>query len=727
MAASDLAVFFRPKGVAVIGASNDPGKLGHGVVRNLVQHGYEGRIYPVNPRSDEIMGLKVYASIADAPDPLDLAIVVVPAKLVETELEACGRRGVKGAVVVSGGFGELGEEGLARERELARIARRYQMALLGPNCIGTIDTHTRLNTTFVSGHPNPGEIAFLSQSGATVAAVIDWARGSGVGFSRLVSLGNQVDVTETAMLEAIADDDHTRLVATYIEGVSNGRAFLEAAAQVARNKPIVALKVGRGASGAKAVASHTGALAGQEAAYDAAFRRAGVLRAKGLEEMLDWACALAWQPLPNGNRVAVLTNSGGPGIMAVDALEAAGMQLAPLTEQTRAFLRQRVPAAASIQNPVDILAGSGPATYALCLDALLADENVDAVAVMTAPQDWFAPVSLAEVVGEVSNSPLGRRKPVLAVIMGLASTSEATHVLHRRRVPNFAFPERLGSTLAAMWQRRQWLDALNAEAGVSANDGDDAHGADSLDASDRAVLERMVADLTPESSPGGEAVWMKAAQVNALLEAYHIRTPRSGQATTLDQALAVAESLGYPVALKLTLPGLTHKTDIGGVALNLSTPDMLASSYRKMQTALGQHSLPPGVTETFSLQEMIQGEVEMIVGVVRDPQFGPLVMVGTGGTQVELMGDVTFELAPLTRRQAAEMLERTTAVRLLAGYRGKPPADCEAVIDVIVRLAQLAEDWPQISEIEINPLMVRAKGQGAVAVDARVAIVHSRE
>lgn len=685
-----LSLFFRPKGVAVVGASRDPIKLGYGVVRNLVEHHYDGPIYPINPTADEIMGLRVYPSIAEAPDPLELAVIVVPSKMVPVELEACGQRGVKAVIVVSGGFREVGAEGAEREAHIKAIAQRYGMALLGPNCIGTIDTHTPLNTTFVTGQPRPGEIALVSQSGAVAAAVIDWARGSGVGFSRIVSLGNQAGVNEADMLGAIADDNRTQVVTAYIEGVSDGPAFLRAAIKVAKEIPLVALKVGRSSSGAKAVASHTGALAGTEAAYDAAFRRAGVLRASRLEEMLDWARALAWQPLPNGNRVAVLTNAGGAGVMAVDALEAAGMQLAPLTESTKAFLRQRVPPAASIENPVDILAGSGPATYALCLDALLADETVDAVVVITAPQDWFAPLSLAEVVGEVSNSTLGRRKPVLSVIMGLASTSDATQVLHRRRTPNFAFPERVASTLAAMWQRKQWLDAL-------------PH------------TPAPVVESTNTLHPSLEGIegWLPPHLTDQLLQAYNIPLPKAALVNYPDEAVTVATTIGYPVALKLIAEGLTHKSDVGGVQLHLMTPQAVQAAATTMLNQVENDGL-------LYVQQMVSGDVEVIVGVIRDPQFGPLVMVGAGGTYVELLADTTFELAPVTAAQAAAMLERTALGKLLAGYRGKPPLERQVVVAVITALAQLALDNPSVQEIEINPLMVATNG--VYAVDARVRV-----
>jgi acetyltransferase len=695
MTSNDLSIFFRPKGVAVIGASRDPEKLGYSAVYNLVHRNYGGQIYPINPKADEILGWKAYPSILDAPDPLDLAVIVLPARYVEQALEECGKRGVKGVTVVSGGFREVGPEGVEREEHIKAIARQYDIALLGPNCIGTIDTHTPINATFVTkSHPEPGEIALVSQSGALAATLIDWAYGSGVGFSRVVSLGNQAGVTEYEMLRAVASDPHTRVVTAYIEGVSDGQKFLKSALEVAREKPLVALKVGRGKSGAKAIASHTGALAGTEAAYEAAFRRAGILRANTIEEVLDWARALAWQPLPQGNRVAILTNAGGPGVMAVDSLEAAGMTLAPLTSKTKAFLRERVLPAASVENPVDILAGSGPATYALCLDALLTDETVDAVVVMTAPQDWFAPVSLAEVVGEVSNSPLGRRKPVLGVIMG--SDNEATEVMHRRRTPNFDFAERIGSTLGAMWKRKQWLDAQSETSTTP-----------SLDQFDKQAAQTAI-------EAAGEG-WMSPEQADALLAAYNIPLPKSDLAEDADSALAAAQAIGYPVAMKLAAKDITHKTEVGGVHLNISSDEELTENYWRMINQLDGQA-----TDGVYIQQMVQGELEIIVGVVRDPQFGPLVMVGSGGTHVELLGDVTFELAPVSAAQADAMLDRTSVGTLINGYRGKPAADRQAVVQIIQALAQIALDWPQIAEIEINPVIVKPAKEGAFAVDARM-------
>lgn len=715
MTTSDREVFFRPRGVAVIGASRDPHKLGHSVVRNLVENHYRGAIYPVNPGTDEVLGLKAYASVADVPDPVDLAVIIIPARLVADALRTCGKRGIKAAIVHSGGFREVGVEGAELEAALRRVAAQYHMYVIGPNCIGTIDANTPLNTTFVPGMPRPGNIAFLSQSGAMAAAVIDWARGSGVGFSRIVSLGNQAVVTEWQMLEDLGGDDMTKVIAAYMEGVSDGPEFLEAAARTSRRTPIVVLKAGRGVGAAQAVASHTGALAGNSAVYDAVFRRAGVLQARTMEELFDWARAVAWQPLPRGNRAAILTNAGGAGVLAVDALEQSGFELAPLTDATRAFLKRRVFAAASVNNPVDILAGSGPATYALCLDALLADETVDAVVVIQAPQDWFAPVSLAEVVGEVSTSALGRQKPVLGVIMGLASTSDATQVLHRKHVPNYAFPERVGSTLAAMLQRKMWLDSLEmVEPPVVslACDRDMAH----------MTIEAGL-EVIRSSGANGAGGWMSPEQVEVLLSSYCVRTPPAGLAPDVSHAVPLAETMGYPVVLKLAVEGLTHKSDVGGVMVNLKTAREVRSHFTTLLKKTSRRLPKTAHIKGAYVQRMITGETELIIGVVRDPQFGPLVMAGVGGTQVELKRDVAFEMAPLSRRQADEMLDRTGAGVLLGGFRGAPPADRAAVVETILQLAQIALDFPQITEIEINPLIVMPQGQGTWAVDARVRLI----
>lgn len=684
-----LDPFFNPRGVAIIGASNNPHKLGHGIVRNLIDYRYGGPIYPVNPKASEVLGHTCWPSVKEVPDPVDLAVVIVPAPAVLEVIEQCGQRGIQQVIVISGGFGETGPDGKAREKSLLEMAAQYGMRLIGPNCIGTIDTHTPINTTFVVGMPQIGDIGFVSQSGAMCAVVIDWARGAGVGFSRIVSLGNQIDVNEAEMLSSLAADPQTQVITAYLEGVADGRAFMAAAEAAARRKPVVVLKGGHGESGAKAVASHTGALAGSREAYDAAFRYSGVLRADTMEELFDWARALAWQPLPTGNRVAVLTNAGGPAILAIDALEAAGLQLAPLTEETCSYLKARLPKVASVNNPVDVLAGSGPGLYAVSLDALLSDPTVDAALVIQAPQDWFLPASLAEVVAEVAAV---HQKPVLASIMGLASVDQALAILHRRRIPNFAFPERAASSLSAMLGRQKWLAA---PVETPANLGD---------------IDQLAAEkaLAKEDFAGA-------------LAAYDISLPPTQLAKTSDEAADMAINIGFPVALKLVSDDFSHKSDIGGVILDLPDVTSVRLAFKQIMEVI-QKAAPQAVVKGILVQKMLSGGLEFIVGVRRDPQFGPLVLVGSGGIEVELRRDVATGIAPLSESQAIELINSTDAGIRLGGWRGRPPADRPAVVQAMLRLGQLANDFPEVNELEINPLYTLAEGSGAYAVDIRGSI-----
>lgn len=693
-----LSAFFEPHAIAIIGASREVGKLGHDVIRNLIRFGYQGKIYPINPRADTILGLPVYSSIEDLPQAIDLAVIVVPAPYVPETLEACGQRGIHAAIVVSGGFREVGEEGAVLENKLQEIAKHYDISLLGPNCIGVIDTHTPVNTTFVIGTPPVGNIAFISQSGAIVASVIHWAEKTKLGFSRMVSLGNQAGVTESDMLSGLVDDPNTTVIITYMEGVVDGHAFVETASATSSHLPIITLKAGRSLSAAKAAASHTGALAGSESGYNAAFRRAGILRANTLEEMLDWARAFAMQPLPHGNRVAILTNAGGQGILAVDALETSGMQLAPLMQETRDYLREHLHPAASVNNPIDILAGSKPPTYALCLDALLRDETVDAIVVITAPQNWFEPITLTQVICEANKSPAGHEIPLLTSIMALESDSPALEQLRLEGIPNFDFPERIGSTLGAMWQYQKYLSLLKYTTITLPDNPIDRASADS-------VFINYDKFLT-------------ASQVHQLLSAYGIPTPKQVLTQTKEGALEASKQINFPLAMKLQIKDISHKTDIGGVILNIDSSDALLEAFVTLQNRVP----PQAKFEGILLQEMVSGQVEAIVGVIRDPIFDAMLMVGSGGIQVELLRDVAFELVPLSRRQAKAMLARTSLGQLLKGYRGQAAADREALIDIMQLLSQIALDYPQINEIEINPLIVRRVGEGAFVVDARVAM-----
>ena len=695
-----LELFFRPRGVVVVGASTDPTKLGYGVARNLLEGGYPGAVHLVNPRGGALLGHPLYPSVEDVPDPVDLAVILIPAAAVPPVLEACGRRGIRAAIVASGGFRETGPQGAELEAACVEIAHRYAMRLMGPNCIGLVDTHLPLDTTFLPPPGPPvGDVAFISHSGALAAAVIDWARGQGFGFSRLVSLGNQADISEADILPLVAADKHTRAITLYLEGVASGRRFVHATRGLAQQKPIIALKVGRTEAGKHAAASHTGALAGQNQAFEAGFRRAGVLPAATVAQMFHWAKALAWLPLPQADRVLILTNAGGPGVTAADAIAAQGLRLARLTPQTQQLLRAMLPPAASVHNPVDMLASASPEQYAQALRLGLDDPGVDMVMVILPPPPMFSAGAVARAIIPLIQTA---DKPVVVVPMGDPLVAEAIAHLRAAKVPEYRFPEDAASALGALYRRSQWLRTA-AETPLQP-----------VDAAATAAAQRLLED---DATPPGH--WLPPQTVRAILTAYGIPTPREAVAHSPAEAAAAAQAMGFPVALKVVSPDLPHKSEAGGVVLGLAGPAEVAAAYESMMARL-QAAFPKAHLEGVLVQAMAPAGQEVIVGAVRDPLFGPLVMFGSGGVEVEGLGDVAFAIAPLTPADRAYLLEKTWAGRKLAGFRHLPPADRAAVEDVLARLAQLAWDLPMLAEIEINPLRVSSAGEGALALDVRM-------
>ncbi len=694
-----LEAFFRPSSVAVIGASRDPEKLGYAVLSNLKDAGFPGQLYPINPQADEILGLRAYASVLDVPGPVDLAVLVIPYPRVPPALEECGKKGVPAAVVISAGFREAGREGLERERELIEIARRYHIRLVGPNCLGVIDTQTPLNATFAAGMPPSGPIAFMSQSGALGTAVLDMAMAGRIGFSRFVSLGNKADVNEVDLLEAWADDPDSRVILAYIEGVSDGQRFMETARQVTRKKPVVAVKSGVTRSGSRAVSSHTGSLAGSEAAYRAAFAQAGVVRAESMEYLFDAALAFAYQPLPAGDRVAIVTNAGGPGILATDALERAGLQMARLKPETIEALMADLPGAASAANPVDVLGDALADRYEHALRLVLEDPSVDAVIVIVTPQAMTQIEQTAEAVGQVAQ---GVDKPIFGCFMGEARIEAGVKVLRRYGVPNYPFPERAAAALAGMVgysrerERRIYPPTQFAV--------------------DAAAVRRTFDQARSEGR-----VSLGDAEARAILEAYGFPVPPSRLASTADEAVAAAEEMGYPVVLKVASPDILHKTDVGGVKLNLRSPNDVRDAFDLIVYRATRY-LPEARIWGCLVQKMVPAGREVLTGMSRDPQFGPLVAFGLGGIYVEALKDVVFRVAPFSRHEAEEMIREIRAYPLLEGVRGEPPADHEAMADALCRVSQLVTDFPEIVELDINPLMVFEEGRGAVALDMRLVL-----
>jgi acetyltransferase len=693
-----LVPFFRPAGVAVVGASHEPGKLGHGIAANLVRCGYAGAIHFVNPRGGWLLDRAVVRTLSEVPDPVDLAVLVIPAGAVPGALRECAERGIFAAIIISGGFREAGEEGLALEDEVAALARTLGIRIIGPNCVGLIDTHLPIDTTFLPPPgPTQGDVAFISHSGAICASVTDWASGLGFGLSQLVSLGNQADVTESDVLEPVATDPHTRVLTLYLEGVTDGRRFVEAAAKVAARRPVIALKAGRSPAGRRAVTSHTGALAGEEAAYNAAFRRAGVIRADTTEEMFTWARALAWCPLPRGRAFAVLTNAGGPGVIAADALAARGLQLAALGDGTRASLRAILPLFAATANPVDMLAAATPQLYAECLRLLLADEAVDGALVIVPPPPRDPAEAVAERLIPVIQ---GAAKPVVVALMGQQAVQAAALRLRAARIPDYRFPEQAASALAALVERA----ALTSRPSLGPAVFDDVRPD---------VVRRLLGASIREFGPA--IVQEPAARV---LEAYGIRTAPMAMAQTAEDAARIAARFGYPVALKVASPDIPHKSEVGGVRLNVSETALVGDFGNLLRRVRGAR--PAARIAGVCVQPMVPPGQELIVGAVRDPQFGPLVMAGSGGVEVEGLRDVAFALAPLGRTEAEMMLDATWAGRRLRGYRNLPPADREVAIETVLRVGQLIADIEALQEIEINPLCVYPSGAGALAVDIRL-------
>jgi acetyltransferase len=678
---NSLLPFFQPKGVVVIGASTAPEKLGYGVARNLIASGYRGAIHFVSQKWGTLFDRPLYTHLNDVPDPVDLAILIVPTQATPQTIEDCAKRGIKAAIIVSAGFREVGAEGAALEQQCVDVARKHGVRLLGPNCIGTLDTHFPLDTTFLQPPmPAQGGIGFISHSGAFAAAIVDWARGQGFGFSQIVSLGNQADVNETDMLPMLANDPHTRVIVLYMEGVSDGAKFVQAASEVTMHKPVIALKVGRFEAGQKAAASHTGALAGSEAAFDAAFAKAGILRADTAEQMFDWARALEDCPLPRGKRMAILTNAGGPGVIAADSLETNGLLLSQLTESTLKNLAASLPPSASIHNPVDMLASASPETYAACLKFLLEDENVDGVMVILPPPPMFKTEEVAEKVIEVIGN---FEKPVVIALMGSALVEKAEHRFRDAKVPTYPFPERAASALGVLTKRAEVLNHKEHEG-----------------------TQR-------------KKLFINSLSQEEIVSAYGIPTTPVKLARDENEAAAVANELGFPVVMKIASPDILHKSDIGGVLLNIKSEEEARSGYALL-IERAQTAMPGARIEGVHIQRQIPAGQEVIVGAVRDPLFGPLMMFGSGGIEVEGLKDVAFALAPLNQAGAREMIRRTWAGRKLKGFRSIPPVDEESVVAVLVKLSLLAFEHPEVEEIEINPLRVLEKG--AAAVDVRMKI-----
>jgi acetyl coenzyme A synthetase (ADP forming)-like protein len=697
-----LTPFFDPAAVAVIGASTNPQKLGHAILSNLVHGGYlrEGRqVVPINLNAETILGLKAYPSVTEAPFPIDLAVIAIPYTHVPDALRTCGEKGIPAAIIISAGFREAGMEGLQRERELTEIGSHYGIRLIGPNCLGVIDTVTPLNASFSAGMPPGGPMAFMSQSGALGTAILDWAMAGRLGLSKFVSLGNKADVSETDLLLAWADDPSVGVILIYTEGLPDGQDFIRVARQVAAKKPIVAVKSGITQAGSRAVSSHTGSLAGSEQAYRAAFRQAHVLRADTMQDLFDMALAFGYLPPLQGDRIAIVTNAGGPGIMATDALERAGLHLARFDTKVISSLEKFLPDAASAANPVDVLGDALADRFRFALEQVVADPHVDGVLVILTPQ---ATTQIAETAAVIAEIAAQASIPIVTSFMGEARIKDGTAILQQHRVPDYPHPERAAMALKAMSTYRKYTQEPEHEYETFSVD--------------KQATRKAIAQALSEGR-----VTIGDAEGRTILSAYGFSIPPSALAETPQQAVEIAERIGYPVVLKVASPDILHKTDVGGVRVGLQTAADVQDAF-DLITYRSQRYLPEARLWGCQVQKMVPPGLEVLIGMNRDPQFGPLITFGLGGIYVEILKDVSFRVAPLSRYDAQSMLEEIQAHALLDGVRGQEAMDKQALVDALLRVSQLVEDFPEISELDINPYVVYPKGRGGVAIDMRLVL-----
>ena len=696
-----LQALFRPKSVAIIGASRTPGKVGHIIAKNTIESGFEGGIYPINPRAEEILGLKCYASILDVPEAVDLAVIAIPAKHVLQAAEECGRKGVKGLIVISAGFKEIGHEGAILEKKLVEIGSKYDMRIQGPNCLGLIDTGTPVNLSFAAGMPKEGKIGFISQSGALGTAVLDWTLKEEIGFHSFVSLGNKADLDEVDFIEAMGEEDQVSVILLYLESIEKGRRFLEVVSRVVEEKPVIILKGGTSTAGARAAGSHTGALVGSFLAYKTAFDKAGVILAENIEELFNFGLAFTEQPIPKSEGIAIVTNAGGPGILATDLSEKLGLRLAALSSETRNQLREKLPPAAAIGNPIDVLGDAKADRYRYATERVLKDGSVNAVVVILTPQAMTESMATAQAIVEIREQNSG--KPLVAVFMGGESVEEARNHLKRNGILCYDFPDDAIRTISALYTYARFLKEPENPP-VRFRDVNPKRVREILDSVRK---DRRVVLLSNEAAD--------------VVEAYGIQSPESKVAKTAEMAAEYAEELGFPVVLRVVSPDIIHKTDVGGVVLNLKTTEEVRNAYDGILTGVARF-MPRARIHGVMVYHMVPRGREMIIGMSQDVQFGPLVMFGLGGIYVNFLKDVSFRLAPLSEPEAREMMEETKAYALLKGIRGEPPSDTEALKNTILRVGQLVWDFPEIVEMDINPVIVYGWGEGCIALDVKMTL-----
>jgi acetyltransferase len=695
-----LESFFNPKSVAIVGASRQKGKVGYEILSNMVDAGYEGSIYPVNPKAESVEGLKCYPDLDSIGTCPELVIIIIPARFVPDLIKQCGKLGVKSVIIITAGFKEVGQEGKNLEQQIVQIARQNGIRIIGPNCLGVVATENKLNASFGGDLPAAGALGYISQSGALLTAILDMANANGIGFSKLVSIGNKADVDELDVIKALGHDPATKVIAGYLESIADGNAFVREAELISHQKPILLMKSGGTDAGAKAASSHTGSLAGSETAYEAVFERAGIIRCDSIKSQFDFAQAFAYQPLPKGASVAVITNAGGPGIMAADAIEDEGLAFAKLTEETISKLGEKLPAAANLHNPIDVLGDALADRYEFALDIVMDDPNVDIALVLLTPQAMTEAEATARAI--VNASTKKKDKPILACFMGAGKVEPGVKILREGLIPQLDCPESAVAAIKAMTEYVRWRSRPKRVVKLFAVNRRKVE----------TIIDRHLRQKIRE---------IPESESKEILEAYGFVTPAGSIAATPDQAANIANQIGYPVVLKIWSPDILHKSDCGGVQLGLKTPNQVRDAFDLMMYRIPK-KLPDAKILGVYVQQMCGTGREVILGMKRDPRFGALMMFGMGGTMVEVLKDVAFYLAPLTAQEAKQMLVSTRTYKILEGVRGAEGVDIDAIAEGLQRLSQLVTEFPEIQEMDINPFVVGPEGTTPIAVDARMSV-----
>ncbi|MGQ9618580.1 MAG: acetate--CoA ligase alpha subunit [Candidatus Aminicenantia bacterium] len=697
----NLKSMVSPKSVAVIGASSRSDSVGMAVFKNILFSGYKGIVYPVNPKAKSILGVRAYPSILDVPDQIDLVVLVVPNTFVTQVIEECGKKGVKGVVIITAGFKEVGEAGAKLEKELVEVARKYGISVIGPNCVGIINTDPEisLNATFARPFVSKaGSIAFVSQSGAFGVAALEYARKRDISLSKFISVGNKADVNENDLLAVLKEDEKTKVILFYLEDLVNPSEFMELAREISEKKPILVIKSGRTMAGAKAASSHTGALAGSDEIYNAFFMQAGVIRVESLEELFDCGIAFSTQPAPKSNKVAIITNAGGPGIVATDAIVKSGAVLANLEERTKEKLSRVLPTTASVENPVDLIGDAKEDRYESAIKYVLEDPSVDGAVIICTPTVF---TDLEAIAKTIRDTVPRYGKPVTVSFMGTEDVEKAEKILEEAGIPNYLFPEISAKVMAKLCEYGWWIKRPLT-------------GIRKFEDVEKARVEEVIEKARKEGRN-----FLPEPESYEILKAYGFPLPPLYFARSIEECISSAEKIGYPLVLKIVSPDILHKVDVEGVKLNIEDTERLTLAFNELMEKV-KRNRPDAEMWGVIVQKMIKGGKETILGMKRDRLFGPVLMFGLGGVYVEAMKDVSFRIAPLRELTAKKMIREIKGFKILEGYRGEPPSDIDSIEECLMRLSQLVTDFPDIEELDINPLMVLKKGEGSLVLDARI-------